>query len=300
MLHGNYSVLCKLPVRFLAGSTVSVEGQVRSNWNRSGQNRNKIYVSDQTAVDKLAAIPTGYYPPYTWFAPQIRGQIGCTGDRSSGIGGIAPLNLAAGLNAEAVIEGVGGFDNAAMGLIMSAVASMGGTCTFTSALGGTISAVAALSGAGTITAPLGAIVGAMATLAGIGGVCCSNLRADAFMSADIAPATTVAADVIANAVWAATAAGMDSGSMGEAVLASGGGLVPPTPEEVANAVWQHLTEGTYTAEEVLRLITAAMAGKVTGADSSTIRFRDLADTKDRITAQVDDKGNRTALSYDVL
>ena len=261
MLHGNYSVLCKLPVRFLAGSTVSVEGQVRSNWNRSGQNRNKIYVSDQTAVDKLAAIPTGYYPPYTWFAPQICGQIGCTGDRSSGIGGIAPLNLAAGLNAVAVIEGVGGFDNAAMGLIMSAVASMGGTCSFTSALGGTISAIASLDGSSTMTAPLGAIVGAMAELAGIGGVCCSFATADAYMSADIAPATTVAANVIANAVLAA------------------------------------VVENGLSLADVQKLLLAFAAGDATGLDGNPV-FKSQDGVIERISGTIAG-GTRTIDSIDV-
>lgn len=60
-----------------------------------------------------------------------------------------------------------------------------------------------------------------------------------------------------------------------------------------------VVEGTLDAKEVLRVLLAAMAGKVNGADTSSITFRDQADTKDRITATVDGNGNRTAVAVDV-
>jgi hypothetical protein len=58
-------------------------------------------------------------------------------------------------------------------------------------------------------------------------------------------------------------------------------------------------EGVYSHQEVMRILLAAMAGKVVGADGSTIRFRDLADSLDRIIANVDGNGNRTGISLDV-
>ena len=262
-LIGNRSVLHKSPGRFLAGTIASGD---RSNFNKHGMCRNAYQ-----AYDAKEPTPSGYRPPYCWIMAQADGGMASIG-RANGVGGVAPLNMAAGLNAEATIEGSGGFTNAAMGLVMSAVASLGGSCSFTAALGGTISCQATLAGSSTMTAPLGAIVGALAHLAGTGGVCCSDLRADAFMSADIAPATTVAADVIANAVWAATAGGMAGGSMGEAVLAAGGGLVPPTPEEVAAAVW-HTDEAqllvTRLAEAWGRLGLDPSKPLVTGQTSIT-------------------------------
>ena len=59
-------------------------------------------------------------------------------------------------------------------------------------------------------------------------------------------------------------------------------------------------EAGLTMREALRLILAATAGKVTGADTSTVTIRNaFADTKNRIVATVDTVGNRSSISYDV-
>jgi hypothetical protein len=50
--------------------------------------------------------------------------------------------------------------------------------------------------------------------------------------------------------------------------------------------------------EIMRILLSAMTGKVSGADTNTITFRDDADTKDRIVAQVDANGNRTSVALD--
>jgi len=64
-------------------------------------------------------------------------------------------------------------------------------------------------------------------------------------------------------------------------------------------VWGKQIEGTYTAEQVLRLMASVLGGKLTGAGTGYEVFRDLSDTKDRITATVDNSGNRTAIALDV-
>ena len=69
--------------------------------------------------------------------------------------------------------------------------------------------------------------------------------------------------------------------------------------EVADAVHDEVVEGTTTLRESVRLINAAVAGKASGLDGTTAVYRDLADTKDRITATVDANGNRTAVTRDV-
>ena len=54
----------------------------------------------------------------------------------------------------------------------------------------------------------------------------------------------------------------------------------------------------YDLEEAMRIVLAALAGKVSGAGTTSIAIRDMADTKDRITATVDENGNRTAVTRD--
>jgi hypothetical protein len=68
--------------------------------------------------------------------------------------------------------------------------------------------------------------------------------------------------------------------------------------EIADAVHDEVIEGTLTLRQMLRIFLASLAGKATGGDTTTITVRDNADTKARITATVDDDGNRTAITLD--
>lgn len=70
-----------------------------------------------------------------------------------------------------------------------------------------------------------------------------------------------------------------------------------TAPNVANAVWQYLVETGFTAEQMLRIVAAVTAGKSTGGPGSPV-FRNLADTKDRVTGTADSDGNRSAATYD--
>jgi hypothetical protein len=67
--------------------------------------------------------------------------------------------------------------------------------------------------------------------------------------------------------------------------------------------WSPLDEviegGALTARELLRALAAVLAGKASGGGTGTIRFRDLADTKDRLTLSVDGQGNRSAVALDL-
>lgn len=57
-------------------------------------------------------------------------------------------------------------------------------------------------------------------------------------------------------------------------------------------------ETGYTVRGTLRLIGAAVAGELSGAATTTVTIRNLADSKARITATVDSDGNRTAVTHD--
>lgn len=53
-----------------------------------------------------------------------------------------------------------------------------------------------------------------------------------------------------------------------------------------------------TPRETLRILLAAAAGILNGAATATVHIRDTNDTKDRITAVVDEHGNRIAVTLD--
>jgi len=59
-----------------------------------------------------------------------------------------------------------------------------------------------------------------------------------------------------------------------------------------------IADGTYDLQEMMRLIFAASCAKVSGGGTTTIVFRDGADSKNRITATVDANGNRTTTILD--
>jgi hypothetical protein len=54
-------------------------------------------------------------------------------------------------------------------------------------------------------------------------------------------------------------------------------------------------ESTHSVADALRIILAFAAGQSSGGGTSTVTFRDVADSKNRISATVDTSGNRTAI-----
>lgn len=67
---------------------------------------------------------------------------------------------------------------------------------------------------------------------------------------------------------------------------------------ISDAVLDEVVEGSYTLRQLTRLMAAALLGELSGAGTTTIVIRDASDTKTRITATVDDDGNRSALTLD--
>lgn len=65
-----------------------------------------------------------------------------------------------------------------------------------------------------------------------------------------------------------------------------------------DSIWSHIVDGGLSAEQLMRITSSVLSGKVSGAGTGTEVFRDLADTKDRVTVTVDSNGNRTAVVRD--
>ncbi|HEV6964636.1 hypothetical protein [Roseateles sp.] len=65
----------------------------------------------------------------------------------------------------------------------------------------------------------------------------------------------------------------------------------------AAAVWDHPLEGGFTAGDILRIIAAAVAGRVS-ISGNTVTFTGLDGSTVRITGTVDGSGNRNSVSHD--
>ena len=98
-------------------------------------------------------------------------------------------------------------------------------------------------------------------------------------------------NVAANIVQAAGTA-WGSGALTAAALAADAGA------EIADAVLDEVVEGSLTLRQIVRIILATTACKVSGLDGATALFRDSGDTKNRVTATTDTYGNRSAVTFD--
>ena len=126
-------------------------------------------------------------------------------------------------------------------------------------------------------------VGAIST----GAITAAAIANNAIDSASLAADVTTRIEA---SVWDAVRSGhVTSGTFGDV----------DTTAELADAVLDEVVEGSYTLRQLIRLIAASTAAKLTGAATSTVTVRDFADSKNRITATVDADGNRTPTAYDV-
>lgn len=73
----------------------------------------------------------------------------------------------------------------------------------------------------------------------------------------------------------------------------------PSAASIAAAVWATAIEGTKTALQMMRGMTAVLLGKASGMATTTATFRDTEDAKNRVTATVDENGNRSAVTLDL-
>lgn len=93
---------------------------------------------------------------------------------------------------------------------------------------------------------------------------------------------------------AITAAAIAADAIGASEVAAG------AAQEIADALLDRADaiETGWTVRKILRVMSAALAGKLSGAATTTNTIRDVTDAKARITATVDADGNRTAITLD--
>lgn len=230
----------------------------RANINVAGQMRGR-YVGWST-IGSRTALPNGYASGYSWSLAIKSGGMS-SGKLVLGSGTISAGNLAGGLNAEAPLTGSGTISNADLALILSAVA--------------------ALTGSGSLSGDINAILSAVAPLTGTGSLNAAVLDALAFIVAAVSGT--------GDAVGTATA----KGSLSSDITVTGDLL---STANVGDAVWGTLLEAGFTADQIVRIIAAAVAGKSSGGPGSPV-FRNLGDTEDQVSGSADSSGNRTSITY---
>jgi len=109
--------------------------------------------------------------------------------------------------------------------------------------------------------------------------------------------STTTAQIGVNVVQAAGTA-WGSGAITAGAIATGAIDADALAADAVDEFWDEVLEGTLTGRQFMRIFMAVLAGESAGGGTSTITFRDLADTKDRISATIDSGRNRTAVTRD--
>lgn len=216
-------------------------------------------IAGEAWTDEKLGLPYGYRNEYAWLQPQKNGGLKSVNE----VEGVASASfaIAGGKNGEATISGSGAL-TATGGLVVSGTASIAGSVSISASVLAALNGTASISCSGSVTATLVAKGWGIAALTGSATITATRY-ATGTLEADITPFTEL------------------------------------SPTSLANAVWAQALEAGYTAEEMMRVMAAALAGEVSGAGTSTVTIRDIADTTDRIVASVDGSGNRTAVTLDV-
>jgi hypothetical protein len=281
-LKTNTTLLAQLPLRQIGGSP----GTFRSMWGRGDRMNQSV---GQGIPSKLAGIPSGHLAPSSWVLPY---KPGAMSSFTNLVVTVTPgsLNLAAGRNISGDSTVTITVNPADGQLIVSASGSTSITFNLAGDLAGALSA----SGNADITftvnnATLGAIVDAVgAALVQFSNS--ANIRATGNLSGDITPFTELSPQSLSAAVWSALASAYNApGTMGEKLNDAGSAANP----------WTEVIDGTYTASDLLKLISASAAGELAGSPGGPILIKSVNGTTVRITATVDANGNRTGVTYDV-
>lgn len=228
----------------------------------------------------------------------------------------------------ASVTGAVGSVTGAVGSVTGAVGSVTGAVGSVAAGGITAASIAAdaITAAkiadGAIDAATFAAGAITATVIADGAIDAATFAAGAITATVIATgaidADALAADAIAeiaDGVWDELLAGhVGAGSAGEALSAAGtagdpwlatlpgaygAGTAGSIVGNMVDNILDEAVDGAVTLRESMRLNNSALGAKASGLDTNTAKYRDLADTKDRITATVDEFGNRTAVTRDL-
>ena len=242
---------------------------------------------------KFSSVPNGYTPGYAFTCAQKAGGL-ATYKTLSASETITSASLASGINIDAALDAAIVLTNAQLDQIANLLASLSASISITDAQLAAVAGLgAAISASGTITdAQLGAIVNLVAALSATGQFTNVNDFATAEISADITSETPLSPGALAASLWNSVAASYnDAGTMGEKLNDAGSASNP----------WTEVIESGYTATEVLRILLAVAAGKTVitdnGGGTATVQFRDVADTKDRVEADMTGS-ERTTITLD--
>ena len=246
-------------------------------------------MANRQNFDALASIPSGHPASVAIVPPMFPGGMSSYRKGKISISGSAVGAL--GLNGVAT-GSISILGSAIGGLIAGGVASgtisIGGSAVMFAAVGASATGVISVGGSADMSA-----IGHMVASGEIIVDGAAVPYAIGWMDATSDFGNDLTPDKLAEAVWNKVAGDVNSpGTMGEKLNDAGSATNP----------WTEVIESGYTASQILRLLARVAAGKTTitdlGGGAATVAFRDLADTKDAVVADMTGS-NRTDVVLDL-
>lgn len=257
--------------------------------NFAGTNRQRNLTAGEGITDDTVGLPSGCRHPATWMLPQKAGALAAR-NTLTGTGAVAGTALAVKL-ALADLTGSGEISSAVGSLIVQALADLTGSGGITDAnLQAFLQALADLSGSGGISsADLAGLGELIAAIGGTGEATSTLTAIGELVAALTVTGTGLSTANVGESVWAAVASANNAaGSMGEKLNDAGSASNP----------WTEVIESGYTAAEILRILAAVMAGKVSGGGTGTETFTGVDGATARVVSVNDVDGNRTSVTLD--
>lgn len=82
-------------------------------------------------------------------------------------------------------------------------------------------------------------------------------------------------------------------------VVSGSGVTLQDKVDIIDGVFDKTVESTLSFKHIVQILLSILAGKASGGGTTSITFRDVADSKNRVAATVDSSGNRSAITFDI-
>jgi len=165
---------------------------------------------------------------------------------------------------------------------------------------------------GNLTGSVGSVTGAVGSVTGLTNATIGDAVWDEAIAGHLGAGSTGAAlnaaggagdpwTIAIPGAYGAGTAGKIVGDNLNATISSRASQTSVDDVPTATEIWDHVVEGATTARGMMRVFLSSLAGKLSGASGIapfTLRFRDRADTKDRIVATTDVDGNRSSVTID--
>jgi len=231
-LNANGRLLALLPLRFRGGATLSFEV-----FDSNTTGLRNIYISENTDMQKSAAVPNGSSIDSAWILPQKSGGISAY-TTIAGFGDLSGSG-AMGVNALAALAGTS--DLTALGaLVTSAIATLSGSGNVSANVVALLNTSASLAGSGDITGAIVALGNAVVSIGGVGSLSLTPYGTGALAATiSVSSSDPLSPQNLAAAVWSEPYSNYTTpGTFGKLMQDAGGGS---SPEVIAAAVWDELT-----------------------------------------------------------